>query len=68
MWKEIVVLFREYMGTGLIVIWFVISLLYLWINEKRKELRILFLYTPVILLLLYFNPLFARLVDRKSVV
>ncbi|MCR2047352.1 hypothetical protein NSB25_08685 [Acetatifactor muris] len=62
MWKEIVVLFREYMGTGLIVIWFVISLLYLWINEKRKELRILFLYTPVILLLLYFNPLFARLV------
>ncbi|MCI9141455.1 MAG: hypothetical protein HFH87_02395 [Lachnospiraceae bacterium] len=62
MWKDIVALFREYMGTGLIVIWFVISLIYLWINEKRKDLRILFLYMPVILLLLYFNPLFAELI------
>ena len=55
-------LFREYMGTGLIVIWYMISLIYLWINEKRKYLRLLFLYMPVILLLVYFNPLFARLV------
>ena len=39
MWKDIVILFREYMGTGLIVIWFVVSLIYLWINEKRKDLR-----------------------------
>lgn len=62
MWKDIVILFREYMGTGLIVIWFVVSLIYLWINEKRKDLRIVFLYMPVILLLLYFNPLFGRLV------
>lgn len=62
MWKEIMMLFREYMGTGLIVIWFLLSMLYLWINEKKKYVRILFLYMPMILLLLYFNPLFARLV------
>lgn len=59
-------LFREYMGTGLMVIWYMISLVYLWINEKRKYLRLLFLYMPVILLLIYFNPLFARLVHDMA--
>lgn len=62
MWSDVITLFREYMGTGLIVIWFLLSLVYLWIREKRKHFRILFVYVPVILLLLFFNPLFARIV------
>nr|WP_289766226.1 hypothetical protein [uncultured Acetatifactor sp.] len=62
MWSDVAALFREYMGTGLIVIWYILCLVYLWMNEKRKHLRILFLYMPVILLLLYFNPVFYRLV------
>lgn len=62
MWSEVIALFREYMGTGLIVIFFLVSMIYLWVNETRKYVRILFLYLPVILLLLYFNPLFAALV------
>ena len=43
-------LFQEYMGTGLIVLWFLVSLLYLWLTEKRKYYRILWLLpvTPVI--------------------
>ena len=62
MWSEAVDLFLEYMGTGLIVIWYLISLIYLLLREKRKDIRILFIYVPIILLLLYFNPLFVRLV------
>lgn len=62
MWNDVINLFREYMGTGLIVIWFLVSLIYLFIKEKRKHIRILFVYVPVLLLLLFFNPLFARLV------
>lgn len=62
MWNSVITLFREYMGSGLIIGWFLISVLYLLIKEKRKHLRILFLYVPIILLILYFNPLFARLV------
>ncbi len=62
MWNDIVTLFKDYMGTGLIVILFLVAVLYLWMNEKRKSIRILFIYVPVILLLLYFNPLFASLV------
>lgn len=62
MWSDAVNLFREYMGTGLIVIWYLFSVVYLFVCEKRKEVRILFVYTPIVLLLLYFNPLFVRLV------
>lgn len=64
MWSDVAALFRDYMGTGLIVIWYLLCLVYLWLKEKRKHLRILFLYLPVTLLLLYFNPLFARVVYR----
>lgn len=64
MWSDVVALYRNYMGTGLIVIWFVISLVYLWVNEKRTYMRILFLYLPVITLALFFNPLFALPVYR----
>ncbi len=62
MWSDVVELFREYMGTGLIVIWYLLSLVYLFIKEKRTPFRILFVYVPLILLLLYFNPLFASVV------
>ncbi len=62
MWNDIVTLFKNYMGTGGIVILFLAAVIYLWVNEKRKSIRILFIYVPVILLLLYFNPLFAGLV------
>ena len=62
MWEDAIALFREYAGTGLIVIWYVICLIYLWIREKRKYIRVLLLYAPVLLLLIYFNPLFAGLI------
>ncbi len=61
MWKDAVQLFRNYMGTGLIVILFLLAVVYLLVCEKRKHVRIIFVYMPVTLLLLYFNPLFARL-------
>lgn len=62
MWNEVINLFREYMGTGLIIIWFLVSVVYLLLTEKRKPVRILFVYVPILLLLIYFNPLFARVV------
>lgn len=62
MWSDVVELFRSYMGTGLIVAWFLIAVVYLLVSEKRKSIRIFFVYTPVILLLIYFNPLFAQIV------
>ncbi len=54
-------IFQKYMGTGLMLIWFILALVYLFLKERRKPLRILFIYTPVIVLLLFFNPLFYKL-------
>lgn len=64
MWLNIWNMFHEYMGTGLLVIWFLITLLYMWIYEEKKSVRIVFMYIPVIILLLYFNPLFAAVVVK----
>lgn len=66
MWKDVVELFRNYMGTGLIVIWFLLSLVFLYVTEKRKHIRVFFVYVPVLLLLIYFNPLVAELVYRVA--
>lgn len=49
------------MGTGLVMIWFVVALIYLFLNEKQKPKRIVLVYMPIIMLVLYFNPLFASL-------
>lgn len=64
MWNNVTELFRGYMGTGLTVILYMGALIFLWIGEKRKHVRILFLYMPLILLALFFNPLFARAAYR----
>lgn len=61
MWNEIVNLFREYMGTGLIMGWFLLSLCFLLFREKRKSFRVMLIYVPIILLLLFFNPWFGEL-------
>lgn len=60
MWTEAVQIFQKYMGTGLIVIWFLAALVYVLLNEKQRPKRIFFVYMPVIMLLIYFNPLFVR--------
>lgn len=62
MWNEVITLFRGYMGTGLILVWYLVALVYLFLQEKRKPFRIVFIYVPTILLLLFFNPLFAQIV------
>lgn len=66
MWDTIRTLFQEYMGTGLIVGWYLIALLYLWFTEKDRRIRVLFLYMPLLLLFLYFNPIFARLICEAT--
>ncbi|MCM1188890.1 MAG: hypothetical protein NC541_06300 [bacterium] len=62
MWEDVVWTFRNYMGTGLVVIWFLAALIYLFLCEKRKDRRILFVYFPTVVLAFFFNPLFMRAV------
>lgn len=64
MWNNVMETFQKYMGTGLTIIWFLLALVYLFLNEKQKPRRILFVYTPLIVLLCFFNPIFARVFQR----
>ncbi|MCM1056993.1 MAG: hypothetical protein NC517_05225 [Firmicutes bacterium] len=59
MWTEVIAVFQRYMGTGFVMLWFVASLIYLLVNEKQRSKRIVLVYMPIIMLALYFNPLFA---------
>ncbi len=56
MWMMANEYFQSFMGTGLIVIWYLASTVYLFITEKRKPFRVMLLYVPLALLLLFFNP------------
>ncbi|MBE5883477.1 MAG: hypothetical protein E7291_03490 [Lachnospiraceae bacterium] len=53
-------IFQKYMGTGLILILFAAAVIYLLLYEKRKPVRILLVYVPILVLLIFFNPLFYR--------
>lgn len=62
MFFELVEIFHSFMGSGLIVLIFLLCEIYLFFFEKRKERRIFFVYFPLIVLVLFFNPLFSDLV------
>ena len=61
MWESVRALFVGYMGDGLLWCLFLVALLFLFFYEKDQVNRVLFVYTPVVLLLLFFNPLFMNI-------
>ncbi len=62
MWDKVLALYEGYIGTGMIAGLFLVAVIYLFVVEKNKNIRIIFLYMPVIILLLYFCPFFAAIV------
>jgi hypothetical protein len=62
MWENVITLYKNYAGTGMLAGLFLVALLYLFVTEKNKITRILFVYMPAMLLVLYFCPLFAAIV------
>lgn len=60
MWEIVINNFRDYIGNGIIFAVYLCALVYLFITEKRKERRIFFVYMPLAVLVIFFNPLFVR--------
>lgn len=52
--------FQKYGGSGWILCWFLLAWLYLLRKEEDTNKRIMFVYAPAVVLLLFFNPLFYR--------
>ncbi len=64
---ESVVIFQNYMGfheNGWLAGLYLFALLYLWLTEKDKRRRAIFVYAPTFLLLLFFCPLFRKVFVR----
>ena len=62
MWSRIVSSYEGYIGSGMLAGLFLVAMIYLFFSEKNKNIRILFLYMPMLTLILYFCPLFAAIV------
>lgn len=62
MLQKVFALYEGYVGTGMMAGLFLVALLYLFLKEKNKTARIMFIYMPLAVLVLYFCPLFAKIV------
>ncbi|MBR5597703.1 MAG: hypothetical protein IKW30_09895 [Lachnospiraceae bacterium] len=56
--KEILTIFRNYTGNGFLTILYILALLYLWMAEKNKTPRAIFVYGASVIQILFFIPLF----------
>ena len=64
---ESVVIFQNYMGfheNGYLAGIYLFALLYLWLAEKDRRRRAIFVYAPILLLFLFFCPLFRNVFVR----
>ena len=61
MWSESANLLRDFAGEGMILTLFFLSVLWLLVTEKRKEIRIVFVYMPVTVLAIFLFPLTAKI-------
>lgn len=64
MWSTVVSHLTSYIGWGIIFIYYLVALVYLFVTEKRKERRILFIYMPLIVLIIFLLPVTAMAMER----
>ncbi len=60
--KDVMALYQGYIGTGMIAILFLCAIFYMLIVEKDRNVKIVLVYMPIVILVLYFNPLFAKVI------
>ncbi|MBQ7359882.1 MAG: hypothetical protein IJW63_07305 [Lachnospiraceae bacterium] len=63
MWSESAKLLRDFAGEGMILTLFFLSVIWLLITEKRKEIRIVFVYMPATILVVFLFPLTAKIMS-----
>ncbi|HKM34578.1 MAG TPA: hypothetical protein VJY54_07530 [Lachnospiraceae bacterium] len=66
MWNKVLTLYEGYIGMGMIAGLFLVAVIYLYVAEKNKTTRIIFLYIPIMILILYFCPFFAAVIYKLA--
>lgn len=62
--KDILEIFKAYNGTGYYCILFIIALIYLWFIEEDKRIKVLLVYVPTFIQILFFVPYFYMIYNR----
>ena len=63
MWNESAGLLKEFAGEGMVMTLFLLAIIWLLVTEKRKEIRIVFVYMPITVLAVFMFPLTAKILD-----
>lgn len=63
MWSESAKLLQDFAGEGMILTLFFLSVIWLLVSEKRKEIRIVFVYMPVTILAIFLFPISAKIMN-----
>lgn len=63
MWSEGAGLLQDFAGEGMILTLFFLSVIWILVAEKRKEIRIVFVYMPATVLLIFLFPLTGKLMN-----
>lgn len=56
--------FLEYKGTGAYITLYLISMIYLLLKEENKQKRFMFIYFPLVMILIILNPIFNEFVGK----
>lgn len=62
--NTILEIFKAYNGTGYYCMLFIICLIYLWFEEEDKRIRVLLVYAPTVIQLLFFIPYFYMIYEK----
>lgn len=54
--------FKEYMGTGMYVALYVLACIYIYLTEVNKKNKALFVYFPILVLIVTMNPIFNKII------
>lgn len=66
MFSSIMSFYKGFVGNGFFLAFYFVALMYLFFTEKDKLKRYVVVYLPMILLLLFFNPLVLWVLERKA--
>lgn len=62
--NKIFEIYENYSGTSMMLVWFVLAVIYLWIAEKDKNIKMMFCYVLSVIGILFFCPIFAYIAMR----
>jgi len=65
-WAEIIKLYRDYVGTGMLAGLFIVSVAALVYLEKEKDRRVLLVLLPILVFVIFLFPLFAWAVNQYA--